>query len=426
VYAGTKLFARADGVIGDTTAKKYWYHTDQVGSVKAVTNQTGVVVWKADYLPFGQQYMKNKLGLDFEEDDLGFTGKGYDADVGLYYFNARWYDADTGRFISEDPVADPNNPNLYTYGRNNPLKFNDPTGFISEGEQTALNHGVNPNPNTPITPDGVGAGYADFGLKSRLNPPTPPTVPGVEHTQTTTTDENGKKIIIDTYTNTAGNKITITTEVVGNIVTQKYEITSTDGKTVIKSGEISYPKGTENVNVLAVEGFVNEGKKYKAIAIVLDQEGALGAWQVSTFPNKNKFATIVEGKYKMTKSKHYSDYGPLYDSEAGKNYYWAIALEYNGKITTLMPNLNQPAIITNPYTQEKSYPLFATAIHIHSGFDQDFQGASNGSEGCQTIEPGTSSKNYPNGGNWNSFYDAAGGNYASEGDYTGNYYVTRL
>jgi RHS repeat-associated protein len=75
--------------------------------------------------------MKNKLDSEFEEDDLGFTGKGYDSDVGLYYFNARWYDADTGRFISEDPVGDPSNPNLYTYGRNNPLSFNDPTGLAS-------------------------------------------------------------------------------------------------------------------------------------------------------------------------------------------------------------------------------------------------------------------------------------------------------
>jgi RHS repeat-associated protein len=129
VYAGLMPVARVDGLIGDTQAKKYWYHTDQVGSVKAVTNQTGAVVWNADYLPFGQQYMKNKLDSEFEEDDLGFTGKGYDSDVGLYYFNARWYDADTGRFISEDPAADPNNPNLYSYCANNPLTNVDPTGL---------------------------------------------------------------------------------------------------------------------------------------------------------------------------------------------------------------------------------------------------------------------------------------------------------
>ena len=129
VYALGNHLARVDGVIGDTTAKKYWYHTDHVGSVKSVTNQAGDEVWKADYLPFGTQYMKNKLDSEFEEDDLGFTGKCYDKDAGLYYFNARWYDADTGRFTSEDPAADSNNPNNYSYCANNPLSNTDPTGL---------------------------------------------------------------------------------------------------------------------------------------------------------------------------------------------------------------------------------------------------------------------------------------------------------
>ena len=48
-----------------------------------------------------------------------FTGKDLDEDTGLYYFNARWYDQEVGRFVSEDPVGDANNPNLYTYCANN-------------------------------------------------------------------------------------------------------------------------------------------------------------------------------------------------------------------------------------------------------------------------------------------------------------------
>ena len=60
------------------------------------------------------------------------TGKENDPDTGLHYYCARWYDADLGRFISEDPVADPNNPNLYSYSGNNPLRFIDPTGLSLE------------------------------------------------------------------------------------------------------------------------------------------------------------------------------------------------------------------------------------------------------------------------------------------------------
>ena len=76
------------------------------------------MVWRNDYRAFGEQ-----LGPEVEEIENAhaFTGKDWDEEVGLYYFNARWYDPELGRFISEDPVGDPNNPNLYAYARNNPL-----------------------------------------------------------------------------------------------------------------------------------------------------------------------------------------------------------------------------------------------------------------------------------------------------------------
>jgi len=49
-----------------------------------------------------------------------------------YHYNARWYDAGTGRFISEDPARD--GANWYTYVSNNPLKYIDPTGMTTEEE----------------------------------------------------------------------------------------------------------------------------------------------------------------------------------------------------------------------------------------------------------------------------------------------------
>ena len=113
-----------DGVIGDPEAPKYYYHTDHAGSIRVITDQAGTVVYNADYLAFGTQLYKEG---DFEELH-GFTGKEYDPDIGLYYFNARWYDPDLGRFISEDPAADPNNPNFYSYCGNNPINRIDPTG----------------------------------------------------------------------------------------------------------------------------------------------------------------------------------------------------------------------------------------------------------------------------------------------------------
>ena len=104
----------------------YFYHTDHLGSTVLVTDEAVNTVWSSEYTPFGQ--------ITMEEGTLAkaakFTGKDLDEDTGLYYFNARWYDSELGRFISEDPAADPNNPNLYTYCANNPLIHIDPSGNI--------------------------------------------------------------------------------------------------------------------------------------------------------------------------------------------------------------------------------------------------------------------------------------------------------
>jgi RHS repeat-associated protein len=61
-----------------------------------------------------------------------FTGKEYEDDLNLYYFNARWYDPQLGRFLSEDPAGivpgDFFSSNEYIYCRNNPVGFVDPDG----------------------------------------------------------------------------------------------------------------------------------------------------------------------------------------------------------------------------------------------------------------------------------------------------------
>jgi RHS repeat-associated protein len=66
-----------------------------------------------------------------------YTGQEQDEFGGLIYYNARWYDPEVGRFISEDPAAaNPNDPltiNRYIYCRNNPLIYVDPSGeFFAE------------------------------------------------------------------------------------------------------------------------------------------------------------------------------------------------------------------------------------------------------------------------------------------------------
>ena len=119
---------RIDGTIdgGDvhTETSQYYYHTDHLGTVEAVTDASGTKVWSANYSAFGE-LLGTTGSLDQE---AVYTGKGYDDEVGLYYFNARWYDPELGRFISEDPAQD--GVNWYVYVSNNPLKYVDPTGLF--------------------------------------------------------------------------------------------------------------------------------------------------------------------------------------------------------------------------------------------------------------------------------------------------------
>jgi len=125
IYVLGKHFARLDGNLDNLNdTMKYFYHTDHLGSTVAVTDRVGNTVWDGEYTPFGKQV--GQTGV--LKRAAKFTGKDLDEDIGLYYFNARWYDQEIGRFISEDPIYDPNNPNLYAYCANNPLKFTDLSG----------------------------------------------------------------------------------------------------------------------------------------------------------------------------------------------------------------------------------------------------------------------------------------------------------
>ncbi|KKP36690.1 MAG: hypothetical protein UR28_C0039G0001, partial [Candidatus Peregrinibacteria bacterium GW2011_GWF2_33_10] len=64
-----------------------------------------------------------------------FTGKELDEETNLYYYGARYYNSQIGRFISIDPIqvtkerlVNPQGLNLYAYVNNNPLRYIDPTG----------------------------------------------------------------------------------------------------------------------------------------------------------------------------------------------------------------------------------------------------------------------------------------------------------
>lgn len=115
---------------------RYYYHTNQLGSVIALTNSTGTVVQTYSYDAFGKVYISNSGSLTPIESYVGntcsnsrlYTGREYDKETQLYYLRARYYNPETGKFISRDPVAQADQINLYTYVANSPLKYTDRNG----------------------------------------------------------------------------------------------------------------------------------------------------------------------------------------------------------------------------------------------------------------------------------------------------------
>jgi RHS repeat-associated protein len=119
-FGGNLVAINNDGVL-------QYVLQDHLGSTTQITDSDGEVSGSAGYLPFGASNYDDILAAQ------KFTGQRLDGS-GLYYYNARYYDPDLGRFISPDTIVqDPTNPqdlNRYTYCLNNPLKYTDPSGHI--------------------------------------------------------------------------------------------------------------------------------------------------------------------------------------------------------------------------------------------------------------------------------------------------------
>jgi len=139
IFAGAQDIATIQGTGADAVV--FYNSTDSLNSSSIITDSTGAIVETMDYFPFGGIRIDNKTS-EFSEQRK-YIGQEYDAETGLNYLNARYYNAATGRFISEDPVflgdpskqnlQDPQSLNSYSYANNNPIRYSDPLGLFVVG-----------------------------------------------------------------------------------------------------------------------------------------------------------------------------------------------------------------------------------------------------------------------------------------------------
>ncbi len=138
-----------------------YLHTDHLGSVSVVTDETGSVIERLAYDPWGKRRFPNGtadtadgiVGLTL---DRGFTLHEHLDEVGVIHMNGRIFDPLIARFMSADPnIPDPHNLksyNRYSYVQNNPLTLYDPSGFAEE-------YGINFTGGTYYGPNADYGGY---------------------------------------------------------------------------------------------------------------------------------------------------------------------------------------------------------------------------------------------------------------------------
>ena len=117
----------------------YIYLKDSLGSVQAITNSSGNIIQRYVYSSFGKLLKITDVSGNeipsLVKTSFTFTNREWDEESGLYYYRARYYAPDLGRFLTEDPhpgvLREPSSYNSkYSYVLNNPINGTDPEGKI--------------------------------------------------------------------------------------------------------------------------------------------------------------------------------------------------------------------------------------------------------------------------------------------------------
>ena len=115
---------------GDT-AQAYHYQLDHLGTPQELTDHRGQIVWSAHYRAYGNVHKLDKAEIT---NPLRFQGQYYDEESGLHYNRHRYYNPNTGRYLTPDPIKLAGGLNSYQYVPN-PTGWVDPLGLCSvEGD----------------------------------------------------------------------------------------------------------------------------------------------------------------------------------------------------------------------------------------------------------------------------------------------------
>ena len=101
-----------------------FYQADGLGSITSLTDTFGAATDSYAYSSFGSTIISGGTTNPYR-----YTGREWDAETGLYYYRARYYDPAIGRFISEDQLGFGGGNDFYSYAGNAPNDIIDPSGL---------------------------------------------------------------------------------------------------------------------------------------------------------------------------------------------------------------------------------------------------------------------------------------------------------
>jgi len=146
----------------------YYYHTDHLGSSSVMTDQNGAKYGEFYYHPYGKRWYTSG-GSNIRHK---FTGQELDDETGLYYYGARYYDPAIGRFVSADSIVqdytDPQTLNRYSYCRNNPLIYVDPSGHLFIIDDIIIAAATYIAANAAVIAEGAAIGAAIGGAQAAV------------------------------------------------------------------------------------------------------------------------------------------------------------------------------------------------------------------------------------------------------------------
>lgn len=139
----------------DAPGVDYYYIQDHLGSNRVIIGNDEIE-WGASYYAFGEE---RELNEDTYSTPYRYTGKELDDETGLYFYGARYYNPEIGRFMQPDRVLgafeEPLTLNRYAYVTNNPLKYIDPTGHQNSPSDTLLTSKANEIGAKALHPDSL-------------------------------------------------------------------------------------------------------------------------------------------------------------------------------------------------------------------------------------------------------------------------------